>query len=69
MSIGLPHGTPTNKRLAACNICGRVWNIAITQDTRNGYYCPECSKSRGAKYESGRNRRSDKKKTVYRKEN
>ena len=46
MSIGLPRRTPTNKRVVACNICGKVWNVATTQDTRKGYHCPECSKGR-----------------------
>ena len=68
MSIGLPRRTPTNKRVVACNICGKVWNIAATQDTRKGYYCPECSKGRGAKHENRTNQRSGREKIVCRKE-
>lgn len=69
MSIGLPRRTPANKRVVACNICGKVWNIAITQDTRKGYYCPECSKGRGTKYENRANQRSSGKETIHREEN
>lgn len=69
MSIGLPHRTPTNKRVVACNICGKVWNIAATQDTGKGYYRPECSKGRGAKYENRTNQRRSAKAAVCREEN
>lgn len=66
MSIGLPRRTPTNKIVVACNICGKVWNVATTQDTRKGYHCPECSKGRGAKHENRTNQRSSGKETVCR---
>lgn len=69
MSIGLPRRTPANKRVVACNICGKVWNIAATQDTRKGYYCPECSKGRGAKYENRANQRNGAKEAVCMEEN
>lgn len=69
MSIGLPRRTPTNKRVVACNICGKVWNIAATQDTGKGYYCPECSKGMGAKYENRTNQRRSAKAAVCREEN
>jgi hypothetical protein len=68
MSIGLPRRTPTNKRVVACNICGKVWNVAATQDTQKGYYCPECSKGRGAKHENRTNQRNSAKETVCRQE-
>lgn len=69
MSIGLPKGKPKNLRLAACSKCGNIWSIATTQDTRKGYYCPECSKGRGAKYENRTNQRSSGKAAVCREEN
>lgn len=69
MSIGLPKGKPKNLRLAACSKCGNIWSIAITQDTKKGYYCPECSKGRGAKYENRANQRSSAKETIHREEN
>lgn len=68
MSIGLPKEKPKNLRRAACSKCGNVWNIAATQDTRKGYYCPECSKGRSAKHENRTNQRNSAKETVCRKE-
>lgn len=69
MSIGLPRRTPTNKRVVACNICGKVWNIAATQDTKKGYYCPDCTRERGRKNESRRNQSGGREKTIRRQEN
>lgn len=69
MSIGLPKGKTKNLRLAVCSKCGNIWSIATTQDTKKGYYCPECRKGRGAKYENRTNQRSSAKETIHREEN
>ncbi len=38
-----------NYRYAACGDCGKVYNIAIKQDTSRGYLCPGCTGKRRKK--------------------
>ena len=69
MTIGLPKGKPKNLRLAACSKCGNVWSIAATQDTKKGYYCPDCRRERDRKNESRRNQGGGRERIVCREEN
>ncbi len=44
-------------RYIICGKCGKRWNIARGQDTKNGYVCPHCiyerKKKRGHEKRSG----------------